>query len=239
MEENKKSLLDSGREFMALNWYILWVVILGVFLYIAIVIGDLSEKYSVALEKIDKATKGIVLLDYTGRVIQVDKRTIDSTNTAFQAAVKNALRFYLIQDWQTLSKNYSVKIKSTDDIETNNPDIVEFRDNYLAHGKQAGSDYLAFIKTLAYLIGSDNLPEKIKASDTTVVSYNVDQNTFDIELRVNVSQSVYLIESDRTVDKTGTIEIKATGEFDPSDGTPVNPLGIRFTSIQPTYLKKR
>jgi hypothetical protein len=239
MEKNKKAPTDQAKEFMASNWWILWVVILFVFIYDFFVNADISKKYQLALDKIDKASKGVVMLDYSGRVVYVDKRTIDSTNIGFQSAVKNALRFYLIKDWQTLSQNYKEKINSPEDIERNCPDILEFKNNYLKDVKEANSNYAAYIKTLTYLITTDNLPEKIIATDSKITDYQVNQNTFNITIVVDVAQSVYLIESDKTIDKTGSIEIKATGEFDTENGTPVNPLGIKFTSFKPTYSTKR
>lgn len=240
MLKNKKNATDQAKEFMATNWYILWIVILIVFIHNFIVIGEVSDKYDAALEKIDKASKGVVMLDYSGRVVYVDKRSIDATNAGFKSAVSNALRFYLLKDWQTLSKNFTVnQIKTPEDIESNNADIVEFRDNYLIKDKDAFSDYSAYIKMLAYLISTDNMPEKTIATDTVVNSYSVVQNEFNIAITIKTVSSVYLIESDKTVDRAGEIVIKASGVFDPENGTAINPLGIRFKEVKPTYIKKR
>ncbi|MDD3743860.1 MAG: hypothetical protein PHX54_09580, partial [Lentimicrobiaceae bacterium] len=88
-------------------------------------------------------------------------------------------------------------------------------------------------------MNTDNLPEKIIPSGVEVTNYEVKGLDFKISIVINVNQSVYLMESDRDVDKTGRIEITAEGRFDPQIGTPINPLGIKFVTLKPTYLKKR
>jgi hypothetical protein len=239
VQKDKKTITEKSSEFMATNWWILWVAIFFNSAYSFYSVNDVALKYTKALEKIDKASKGVVMLDYSGRAIYNDKKMIDALNPGFKAAILNSIRFYSVKDWQTLSNKFSKSIKSVEDLEAGNQDFVEFKENYLASDGSADLDFLGYEKTLLYLVSTDNLPEKIVPTGARVNSYKVVDNTFEIYVTIDVYQSIYMVESDKTIDRTGVIEVKASGVFDPEAGTPINPLGIRFNSYKPTYLKKR
>ncbi len=237
--DSKKGATEKAKEIMATNWWVLWIVSLGNIVLSLLVLQYYSTRIGQLLDEVKTTAKGVVVLDYSGWTAYIDKKTIDSTSVGFKAAVTNALRFYMLKDWQTLSRNYSEKISTIEQLEAKNPDLIEFKENYIDSSKDAKLDFLSFEKTLLYLMSTDNLPEKITASGVTVSDYQVKGLEFKIMMTINVNQSLYLMESDRTVDRSGKIDIVASGKFDPQSGTPINPLGIKFLSLKPTYLKKR
>lgn len=237
--ESKKTAIDDAKEFMAKNWWILWVAILANSIIMLLIWQYLANRIDMVVDEVKTTAKGVVVLDYSGWTAYIDKKTIDSTSIGFKSAVVNALRFYMVKDWQTLSRNFTEKIGSVEEMEGKNPDLVEFKENYVDKSDAAQQDYLAHEKMLIHLMNTDNLPEKIIPSGVEVTNYEVKGLDFKISIVINVNQSVYLMESDRDVDKTGRIEITAEGRFDPQIGTPINPLGIKFVTLKPTYLKKR
>lgn len=237
--ETKKSTTESAKEIMATNWWVLWILTLANIVVSLLVLQYYSSRIGELLEQVRSTAKGVVVLDYSGWTAYIDKKTIDSTSVGFKAAVTNALRFYMLKDWQTLSQNFKEKINTVEELEAKNPDLVEFKENYVDESKDAQLDFLSFEKTLLYLMSTDNLPEKITASGVIVNDYQVKGLEFKILMTINTNLSVYLMESDKSVDRTGKIDIVASGKFDPQNGTAINPLGIKFLSLKPTYLKKR
>ncbi|MDD4969857.1 MAG: hypothetical protein PHT07_10560 [Paludibacter sp.] len=237
--EVKKTATDKAKEIMATNWWVLWILTLANIVLSLLVLQYVSNRVGELLDEVKTTAKGVVVLDYSGWTAYIDKKTIDSTSVGFKAAVTNALRFYMVKDWQTLSRNYSEKISTIEELEAKNPDLVEFKENYVDSSKEAQLDFLSYEKTLLYLMSTDNLPEKITASGVTVNDYEVKGLEFKMTMTINVNQSLYLMESDRTVDRAGKIDIVVSGKFDPQIGTPINPIGIKFTSLKPTFLKKR
>lgn len=236
---SKKTAAEKAKEIMATNWWVLWILTLANIVLSLLVLQFYSTRIGQLLDEVKTTAKGVVVLDYSGWTAYIDKKTIDSTSVGFKTAVTNALRFYMLKDWQTLSRNYSEKINTVEQLEAKNPDLVEFKEHYMDSSKDAMLDFLSFEKTLLYLMSTDNLPEKITANGVTVSDYQVKGLEFKIMMTINVNQSVYMMESDRTDERTGKIDIVASGKFDPQAGTPINPLGIKFLTLKPTYIKKR
>lgn len=239
-QTNVKSTATSSSEFMAQNWWILWVVI-GLFgMYMFFVLANIEDKYNAVLKKFDESSKGVVMLDYSGRAMYAEKTRLDALNQGFKNAIANALRFYAVKDWSTISHNYKNQVRTIEELEKSVGDIVEFKENYFSPNAPQGlADFDAYEKTLLYLLNNDSLPEKILPNETSIDQYKVNEDAFEIDLSINVLQNIYLLETDKWIDRTGVVKIKATGYFNPSKGTAINPLGITFTSFKPTYLKKR
>lgn len=239
--EKKQTQGRTIAEFMAINWWVLWMAIGLMACYMYVVLSQISERYEAVLKKFNESSKGVIMLDYSGKTIYVEKTKLDGLNEGFKKAIANALRFYAVKDWYTLTGNYKNKVKTVEELEKANMQISEFKENFFSDSEPQGlSDFVAWEKTLLFLLNSDNLPEKILPSNVNIDTYKINNDeTFDISITLEVIQNVYMIETDKWIDRSGQIEIKATGYFNPSKGTAINPLGIILSSFKPSYLKKR
>lgn len=237
---DKKDEATKSKEFLSQNWWLLFVSQGLLFFYMWSSLSSIKDKYNEVLQVFKDSSRGVVMLDYSGRAIYTEKTQLDILNPGFKKAIANAIRFYGIKDWNSISKGYKNKVKTVEELEKSDDMLVEFKENFFNSEDQQGiADFDAFEKTLLYLLNADLLPEKIQPTNATITSYKVDGDKFEIEVLVDVTQNVYLLETDKWVDKTGQIVVKAGGYFNPSKATEINPLGIKFESFKPTYLKKR
>jgi len=225
------------KNFLKVNWFILWGMLV---VSTCAVLFSSYRMMSVAtkLEKdIAENSKAVILLTASGHPIKAEKSIIDSSSAAFSSVLKNTLTRGLVFDYEQLTKNYRAIPEDINEIYNAHENFTEFGDNFVA--PEGRDSLIAYVKRLGQLIHSDNLPEKISITSTSVADYATSTEGFSITLVSNVGLSYFLRERNEMVKGVGAITIKAEGFFNPSRGTVINPLGIQFRAISVTPVAKR
>ena len=237
---NKKGLIPVVKEFMAINWWIVWVVQVIAAVVVIWVSLNANQKFEQAAQMLQDRSRSVVMLDQQGRPVYQEKSILTPDAPEFQLAIKNIVSHYAITDWQRLSNGFRNKIRNVEEMKKLNPSLAEFEEEYFSKQLPAGlKGYDVFLKTLLHLMNTDELPEKINILGSRISDYSVRDSHFSMTVVFNIAASIYLIEKDRTVDKQGTIEIKVGGYFEPRYGGTLNPLGLFFDDFSSTFLKKR
>jgi len=190
-----------------------------------------------AVADIEAMSKGVVMLDLSGRPLRAKMANVTSTDPAFKKAIVNYLRTNVYYDWATLTHNYNITLRTLKDLYGKNPDIKEFRDQFFSAGSRGQKSYDAYMLNLLNLIAQNKLPNIIKVISVRMVKYDTDREGFEGKLEFRLLTNWYDSATDTWKNREATAIVEVVGHFDPLKGTPVNPLGIRFDrSFVPTIV---
>jgi len=241
----QRSILQRGKAFLTANIWALWIVVgLGI-LWNVIVILSVTKKLedsALRMEKVgNQISKGVVMLDMLGRPKVSVPQELTPLNPAFKIAVLNYTKLYGLYDWASLTDNFEKDVFTADDAYKENPRLRTFSDNFfLERTSQARKDFVAYITQTVFLMNKDKLPEKTSITREEVISFKVDGNHFDSKMSFKVQTYSFNGNTDKYEMREGFIVVEAIGILDPTLGTIVNPLGIKFTErFKPNILKKR
>ncbi len=231
------------KNFLFTNWFLIWVVILLNVLFSALVLSenkDVVSEYKKGLKKMQDISKRVILMGVDGRVIEAKMQPLYANTPGFKEAVAKTLDYYFIWDWESITNGYKLKINNLGDFYKKSKKLQELVNNYLdkKHAPQGYKDVELYFKYLINLLNTNKLPEVIKVLGYNISRYDVDRNRFLIDVYFPVMIKYYKIEEDRYYSKEGTIYMKVAGEFDPSRGNAINPLGLLITGFQARYVTK-
>lgn len=242
MVENKKTTWDRSKEFMAKHWYGVWIALVVSTTYSMYASMESKRLWQETVEMVREQSRGVVMLDMSGRPVYAEKQHIGATDGAFKTAIANIVSQYGVTDWSRLTNNFKVqKIGSLKQLESYNPQIVEFEKNYFSEERHPAGvrDVDHMKKTLLYMMSTDELPDIISVHGYQVSDYTIDGDHFTGVISYEVSAKVFIIESAKWEDRSGHIIFDVSGYFEPKFGSAINPLGIYFDVFKPTYMKKR
>lgn len=235
------SFLQKAKNFFILNWWLLWIVI-GVSSFMSVKLNmDTNAKVEKTMEAVEKNSKGVIMLTYSGVPIYGDKTIIDIQNEHFKKSLKAMLQKYLIVDAARITNDYRNTPTTIEEMFNKSEDIMDFNEHFL----QAKTDKNAFnqmkdhLNVLLSLLKEGNLPETIVLLSSKIDKYEIKNNTFNITVYADVKVEYYLPEIRDWERKRTGLKIEATGKFDSALGNPFNPLGIKIDAFQVTYPKKR
>lgn len=243
--KNKIDLVTKIRNFFKYNWWLMWITNLAICIFVYYVAGDIKNQHKRVMDLLAKEVQGVVFIGQNGQVVFGEKTLMDaSTDTKFRVAIKNNLVNYLITDASRLTKDYTISIKSPDDVFDNSAVLREFGENYMAFNNQKYPQAFGYYKTLlaglSQAISADTLPEQIIPLDSSISTYTWNDQEQVFEIVVNVLAKSYIYEPTRNIfrQKDATIQIRAKGFYDLANGTIINPLGIKYYEIGLTNAKK-
>lgn len=241
MVVDNDSFLQKAKNFFILNWWTLWIIIVGAMTITVYLNYQTRVEMKEALQMLDKNSKGVVMLTASGMPIYGEKTIIDIQNEDFKKSLKSMLQKYLITDASRLTNDYRDIPATIEDVFNDSEEMTDFNKYYL----QSKTDKNAFnfmkdhLKVLLSLLKEDNLPETIVLLQSKIDKYEIKNNTFNITVYADVKLDYYLPEKKEFERKRGGIKIEAAGLFDSSNGNPFNPLGIKINSFKVSYPKKR
>jgi hypothetical protein len=177
------------------------------------------------------------MLSPTGTVILQKRTVITEYSKPFQKAVAKILATHLIASGSQLTNGYNNVPANIRDLVMNYPPFKEFYENFLTESGKI--DFARYARIILSLINQDNYPDEISILGVNINSFDVTKKGFDITVGVDVYTQSYLVEQNKVVKGRGTITINASGYFDPQKGSIINPLGVMFTKLNVTVLKKR
>lgn len=241
MVKDRNSFYEKAKNFFILNWWLLWVTVvgaMGITIYLNIKSSNDIEK---TLTLLEKNSKGVVMLTYAGTPVYAEKSIIDIQDENFKKTIRAILQKYLIIDSSRLTNDFTNIPTTLEETYEKQEDLKDFNLYYLKskEDKQAFNFMKEHLKTLLSLLKEDNLPEIITILNSRMDKYEVVNNTFTCTVYVDVLLQYFLTESNQWKRSKGGIKIEAKGYFDASKGDAFNPLGIKIDYFKVAYPKKR
>ncbi|WP_172198562.1 hypothetical protein [Campylobacter sp. RM16188] len=243
--QDKIDFYDKIKNFFKMNWWLVWLSNIAICAFVFFATQKMSAENQAIKSLLEQEVKGVVFVGQNGQVAFSEKARIDaSSDSKFKSAIKNNLVDYVITDASRVTKNYTVKIRTPDDIFDNYLPLKEFGENFIALGNEKYPNAFGFYKTLlaglSQAIERDTLPDQILPVDSTISTYTWDDQTQTFSIVVNVFVNSYVYNSmTNTFDKKdGTVQIRAKGFFDLMNGSIINPLGIKYFEVGITNASK-
>lgn len=238
--KNKKTFFTMFKEFPMINWWLTWVLI---FLHSGYdVYNDeyMKTEFQAALKIMKKESEGIVTLDALGRTGMIKKSQISIASKEFQQVVIKNVQENFITDAITLTDNFNNSILNVEELEKFNPKITtEFESIYIkADDVEAKRVHKSFEKYLVYLLTNDKMPEMISITDAKMTSYTVEGNKFNAKITFTLYANIFNATKGDYEIRRGSIISEFEGVFESSLGDINNPLGLFYTSMNPSVLKK-
>ena len=249
-------MIEKVKDFLKINSYLVWICFLILCIGTVIVISSLSNDikktnaefkraYLEMKELINKEISGVVLLANNGAVFNAQKSYIDaSIQSSYDKAIKNVLINHLVFGNDEITKRYTKKINTIEDLLKNYEPFKEFQNNFMKYKdyKKSKEDILNIstngweyiLSNIANLSNERKLPESISILDSSIYNPTWDTKYQNFGITVNVSVSAFFWNSvTKKLDETwSSFTIKANGTIDIKDNTILNPLGIRFTKLE-------
>lgn len=238
---DNENFITKAKNFFILNWWTLWLVIVGSMVLTVYLNVQTRIDMNNTMNMLEKNSKGVVMLTYSGVPIYGEKTIIDIQDENFQKSLKSMLQKYLIIDASRLTNDYRDIPATMEDVFNSNEELKDFAEYYL----KAKTDVNAFnymkehLRVLLALLKEDNLPETITLLKSKIDKYEIKNNEFSVIIYADVKLEYYVSEKKEWERKRGAIKIEASGSFDSSTGDAFNPLGIKINTFKVTYPKKR
>lgn len=241
MIEERESFYVKAKNFFILNWWTLWIVVVGASTISVYLNTKTNNRIDVVADLLEKNSKGVVMLTYAGTPVYAEKEIINIQDEEFKKSLRAILQKYLIIDASRLTNDYADIPASVEDIYNKNEDLSDFNTYYLKakEDKQAFNYMKEHLRTLLSLLKEANLPENIVLLKSRMDSYEIVNNSFTTVIYADVLLDYFLPEFNQWKRSKGGIRIDATGIFDSTKGDALNPLGIKINTFKVTYPKKR
>ncbi|MBZ8002372.1 hypothetical protein [Campylobacter canadensis] len=243
MITDDEKFYDKVKTFFKMNWWVLWISNALIVVSVLYSNNSISKENQEIAELLKKEVNGVVFLGANGQAIFSGKETINAnSNTSFKEAIQNNLLNYLIMDNSKLTKDYTLKIKSAQDIVDNYYPMKEFLNEFVSKDKNYNA--IAFFETLliGYVRSSlrDKLPEQIVVYDSTINSYSWHSETQTFDITVNAKVNAYIYNSIKNIfdKKQGTVQINAKGYFNLAENSTINPLGLKYYEMSIINVEK-
>jgi len=238
--KNKDSSFNRFRALPMINWWVTWIIQIGVGFYLFYITGLLTHDFSEALNVLKSESKGIVLVDTLGRPSVAKKVPMNISDPIFKKVIINNIQHYFLVDWVSLTNNYQNKITTTADLEKYNSKFPEFKEHFLPKdNKKVKKEYLSFEKYIVYNITNDNLPEMISVTKGRLTSYQTQEDTFTGKVVFELIANIYNSNADEYQTKRGSVTFEVEGYFDSTEGDIINPLGLMYTDLKTAILTKK
>ena len=253
--DNVKTI-EKVKDFLKFNSYLVWICFLVLCLATIITINglkadikktnaDFKRTYAEMKSLIEKEINGVVVLANNGLVLNAQKSYLDaSTESSYNLAVKNVLINHLVFSNNEITKNFTRKIEKVDDLFEYEP-LKELQDNYMFWKEKKNKDEKAVVSTngweyilsnVAQMSGERRLPDGVDIIDSSISKYSWDtkNQSFSIDVQVSVKAFFWNPVVRAYEESQGYFIIKSQGVVGVKYNTVLNPLGIRFTSLELT-----
>ena len=187
----------------------------------------------------------VVFTTIDGRAIRVEKEPLKAEYLK-QFTLSTFVNNFIVSR-ASLTKGFTQNITQASEILETYAPLGNIYLHFLGgtenpENKQGYGDLMSYLQWLLSAIAKDKLPEYFNIKDYEIVKYEYSGNSFNLELKIKVAMSSYIIAKDAYINQNGEVKIVATGDFDLQRANDFNPYGMRIKnfSIQiPTKAAKR
>lgn len=213
-------------QFFGKNWKFVGGFIGISLLVMAYEIGELSSKMETLTNVVYENNGKVVLTTTDGRALKVVKEPLKAEYLK-QFAVSTFVNNFIVSKSQLTNNFKKIQFENASEVLDNVPSLRMILRNYIDTPQGAG-DMKAYATWLISAVVNDKIPEYMALKDYSLDRYEYNQNKYELEISIKVIAQSWIIAKNEYVAQNGVIKIKASGSFDLSKSSDINPYGMRI-----------
>lgn len=232
LQDREESVSFKCEQFFGKNWKYIFTFVCICMLVVGCEVHNIADKID-RLEKVVYENNGkVVLTTADGRAIKVIKEPLKAEllrQYALRALTNNFIvsRAQLTDNFSNNTfKTYSDILKNAKNLESS------FKEYFDDDDKVAIGDFVAYLQWLLSAMATDKLPEFLSIKDYTIDKYEFNNNTFKIEISIQLVANSYILAKGKYETGGGVFKIYAEGDYDLQRSTENNPYGMKIRRLK-------
>lgn len=230
----KESLNFKAEQFFAKNWkFLFWGLVICILVQ-CWALYNINDRMTHLQEVVYDNNSKVVFTTIDGRAIRVEKEPLKAEYLK-QFVISTFVNNFIVSR-ASLTKGFTQNIMQASEILENYAPLGMIYLSFLGanddpENKQGYGDLMSYLHWLLSAIAKDKLPEYFNIKDYEVIKYEYVGNAFNLELKIKVAMSSYIISKDAYVNQNGEVQIVASGDFDLQRANDYNPYGLRIKNF--------